>query len=234
VRVLCLRLRLQRATSLTLPSRHLTDRSTQVEQEPQLTFRGHSGAVTCVVFHPSRDVVYSGSLDATVRAWKVPAGAEHSLYSPHDASLSLGVLVGHTDGVWGLAVVGAEGQRRLVSASADGTVKVWDAEKPSPPLLLSWGYDGLETSGSAEAASDEAKPVPTSVCAVGSDASLVAVAYTNSVVKLFDASSGEEVRQLETDGSYGTTSPPRSWTVLACELTLPIVHRGPRCRRHAA
>lgn len=133
----------------------------------------------------------------------MPDAAEHSLYSPHDASLSLGVLVGHTDGIWGLAIVGAEGQRRLVSASADGTVKVWDAEKSSTPLLLSWDYDGLGTNGSADASKSEAKPVPTSVCAVGSDPSLVAVAYANSVVKLFDASSGKEVRQLETDASYG-------------------------------
>lgn len=174
-----------------------------------MTFRGHSSAVTSVVFSPTRDVLYSGSLDASVRVWKVPAASKHSLYSPHDPSLNVATLVGHTDGVWDLAIVGASGERVLVSASADGTVKVWDAELESTPLLLSWGYEGLEKddAGDLETPDESARVVPTSVCAVGSDDTLVAVSYTNSIVKLFQARSGKEVLKFESDESYGAFLP---------------------------
>lgn len=216
-----------------LPFALLLRRSTQAEQEPQITYRGHSSAVTCVVFSPSRDVVYSGSLDATIRAWKVPSASSHSLYSPHDESLSLGPLVGHTDGVWDLAVVGAEGERVLVSASADGSIKVWDAEQDSTPLLLSWGYDGLEKDDAEDAEeSDEPKVVPTSVCAIGTDPSLVAVAYTNSIVKLFRVRSGKEVLKFESDESHGASSLcRRSPRRLSPRLSLLTLCRA-RVRRH--
>lgn len=45
-----------------------------------------------------------------------------------------GALCGHTDSVWGLVYSSAH--QRLLSCSADGTVRLWDAADTSPALAI--------------------------------------------------------------------------------------------------
>lgn len=45
-----------------------------------------------------------------------------------------GALCGHADSVWGLVYSSAH--QRLLSCSADGTVRLWDANTSSPALAV--------------------------------------------------------------------------------------------------
>ncbi|KFQ25538.1 Striatin, partial [Merops nubicus] len=49
-----------------------------------------------------------------------------------DPSVLRGAFVGHTDAVWGLVYSGAH--QRLLSCSADGTVRLWKATEVAPAL----------------------------------------------------------------------------------------------------
>lgn len=51
-----------------------------------------------------------------------------------DPSVLRGALSGHTDSVWGLVYSSAH--QRLLSCSADGTVRLWDANTTSPALAV--------------------------------------------------------------------------------------------------
>lgn len=51
-----------------------------------------------------------------------------------EPSVLRGALYGHTDAVWGLAYSSAH--QRLLSCSADGTLRLWDATNTSPSLTV--------------------------------------------------------------------------------------------------
>ena len=97
---------------------------------PNLVMAGHDGWVTAVAVahYAERDVVVSGGLDGTVRAWSVdetvvPAGDGDA----HDGELtSLTLLAGLTD------------QVVVVSGGTDGTVRLWrtaDGKPADDPIL---------------------------------------------------------------------------------------------------
>lgn len=166
-------------------------RSSSNDAEPIASYRGHTAAVTSLAVSATH--IYSGSLDTSIRVWKVPPPSQ-DLYSVHDPSTCESTLVGHTDAVWDVALVGG----KLVSASADGTIKVWDVEKEGTPLVGSWGYEG----SGKEAEEKRPKRVPVSVATVGSEEKVVAVGWDNCVVKVYDLASGEELKQFECGESY--------------------------------
>jgi len=120
--------------------------------------------------------------------------------------------VGHTDAVWDLALVRDEST--LISCGAEGTVKVWDVSGPSGggSLKLTWGWHGVHTSD--DVAEDIEAPGATAVEAIKTDLKKVAVAYQNSVVKIFEIETGREVQRLESDISYGTCGQFRKNTVV--------------------
>lgn len=70
---------------------------------------GHAGPVTCLLSH--QNVLYSGSIDKTVRRWDARR------------STLLNTLEGHTGAVWCLAAA----ERSVFSASEDTTIRRWDA-----------------------------------------------------------------------------------------------------------
>ncbi len=94
--------------------------------EPIMTYRGHSEPITCVTISDPLKMIISGSLDSTIRCWKLPPTTQDP-YSTYDASTSIGTLVGHTDAVWDLLLVKSPDKQQhvLVSASADGSIKIW-------------------------------------------------------------------------------------------------------------
>ena len=57
-----------------------------------------------------------------------------AVISVTDPSVLRGALSGHTDSVWGLVYSSAH--QRLLSCSADGTVRLWDANTTSPALAV--------------------------------------------------------------------------------------------------
>ena len=145
-------------------------------------------------------MLYSASLDSSIRIWALPSQA-HTTYAPYDETRARGELVGHTDAVWDLALVRDEST--LISCGAEGTVKVWDVSGPSGggSLRLTWGWCGLESEDETHEETDT--PGATAVEALKSDLKRVAVAYQNAIVKIFDIESGKELSRLDSDISYG-------------------------------
>jgi WD40 repeat protein len=86
------------------------------------TFSGHTILVFCVLVWWEQGLMFSGSLDNTIRVWSLESGT------------CLHVLEGHTNGVLCLAgdsetntLVSDSETNTLVSGSIDKTVRVWDS-----------------------------------------------------------------------------------------------------------
>lgn len=157
-------------------------------------------------------MLYSASLDSSIRVWALPSPS-HTTYAPYDETCSRGELIGHTDAVWDLAL--ARDEATLISCGAEGLVKVWDVSSPSGRghLRLTWGWNGLESPNDLH--DDKDVPGATSVEALKTDLKKVAVAYQNSVVKIFDIDTGKEFSKLATDISYGMST-------VFCRIPLPL------------
>ncbi|GLB35160.1 putative WD domain, G-beta repeat [Lyophyllum shimeji] len=190
------------------------------EVEPQLTLRGHSAAITRLIHSPTKGLLYSASLDSSIRVWALPAPS-HTTYAPYDETRARGELIGHTDAVWDLALVRDEST--LISCGAEGTVKVWDVSGPSGggSLKLTWGWGGVENSDELRP-EDSTVPGATAVEALKADLKKVAVAYQNAVVKIFDIESGKELSQLQSDMTYDGT-PATQINRIASHPTLSLL-----------
>lgn len=160
--------------------------------------------------------IYSSSLDSTIHGWQMPP-RDRDTYAPFDSQLNAVRLEGHTDGVWDVCLVatagsyggvnglstGADANKEiLASASADGTVKIWDVSPqrdgshsavPGGALKLSWTATGTEGS---EESSIIPKPVPTSLALCQTDMTKLAVAYQDGKVRIFDTETGKLVLSL--------------------------------------
>ncbi|KAG8768877.1 hypothetical protein FRC15_004886 [Serendipita sp. 397] len=188
-----------------------------IELEPQVTLRGHSEAVTSIAIAPHRGYLYSGSLDSTIRVWLIPP-PQHSTYSPYEPLTAQKELIGHTDAVWGLALL-REGSL-LVSCSADGTVKVWDVTSIPGALRLTWGYNGVGVDSAS--GSDEKDVIgATTVEAIKTNLKWVAVGYNDGVVKIFDVETGKEVAALQAEGAE-----PSQVNAITSHPALPLLVVG--------
>ena len=177
-----------------------------VEVEPQLTLRGHSAGITKLIHLPSRHALISASLDSSIRIWSLPPQS-HTTYAPYDGSRATGELIGHTDAVWDLALV--RDDTTLISCGAEGSVKIWEITGTGGNLKLSWSYHGLKDSGEEIESDPEDTPGATAVEAIKMDLKRVAVAYQNTVVKIFDIETGKEEMKLQPEivaGRYLETS----------------------------
>ena len=168
-----------------------------------MTLRGHSAAITRLVHSPRKGLLYSASLDSSIRVWALPAPS-HTTYAPYDATRARGELIGHTDAVWDLTL--ARDESTLISCGAEGSVKVWDVSGPSGggSLKSSWSYDGLDTSSDLSPEGD--LPGATAVEAIKTDLKKVAVGYQNAVIKIFDIESGKELAKFQVDPVDGGKS----------------------------
>ncbi|SPO35650.1 related to STRIATIN [Pseudozyma flocculosa] len=203
------------------------------DSDPLVTFRGHSAAVTCLAVSHHQRRIYSGSIDSSVRVWQLP-DSNVEAYPPYDKSVELGCLVGHTQPVWDLALLPdkSDDEAYLATASADGTIKIWatqqtDSGRAPAELRLSWDYFGVDPPSDVSKERENLEktgglPVPTSVDMCRSDLRLCAVAYSNSVVKLFEVETGKQVRQLKSDQTYDNTLSTQI-NKLVTHPTLPLV-----------
>lgn len=115
------------------------------------------GAVLSVVMSSTGEQCFSGGVDGTIQCWNTPNpnidpydsygnGTQTCPSVPNwillpdlcvfwaDPLVLRGALCGHTDSVWGLVYSSAH--QRLLSCSADGTVRLWDANITSPALAV--------------------------------------------------------------------------------------------------
>ncbi|KAG9093149.1 hypothetical protein FS749_014983 [Ceratobasidium sp. UAMH 11750] len=198
----------------------LTSNPRQIQQstdiEPQLNLRGHTAPITCLVAS-QRGLLFSASMDASIRIWAFPPESLQP-YAPYDPSYFRGELIGHTDVVWGLALV--RDGTWLASGGADGMVKVWEVSDAGGNLRLSWGYNGTEDQ-IPEGQEEEVVPV-VAVEGIKSDLRKVAVAYANCVVKVFDIETGKELAKLGANETYDGT-PETQINAIASHPTMPLL-----------
>uniref|UniRef100_A0A8C2TQ30 Striatin n=1 Tax=Coturnix japonica TaxID=93934 RepID=A0A8C2TQ30_COTJA len=108
-------------------------KSASLDVEPIYTFRAHSGPVLCVVMSSNGEQCYSGGTDGLIHGWNT-TNPNIDPYDSYDPSVLRGAFVGHTDAVWGLVYSGTH--QRLLSCSADGTVRLWKATEVAPALSV--------------------------------------------------------------------------------------------------
>ena len=127
--------------------------------------KGHTDAVRHVALSPDGSLVATGSDDFSIRIWASEDG------TPAD------VWTGHGGGFHSLRF---SSNTRLVSASSDGTVRLWGLGSPQP-LVVS---DKRSYNGGQSATSD--------------DGTLVSMTWGDAEVRVFDTAAGDLVRILKT------------------------------------
>jgi len=187
-------------------------KKSMIDIDPSYTYRGHMGPVLSVDI--SDDVCYTGGLDSTIRSWKVPPKSLE-LYSKYDPSIKQYVFEGHTDAVWCVKAHPLKDQYHLLaSASADGTIKLWDTE--SCNLKSTLDYNGLVLN------KKEIEANPTYIDWLHTDMSKIIASYQNSIVKLFDLETGSEFMKLPSAETYDNT-PGTQINQVISHPTMPLI-----------
>uniref|UniRef100_A0A674P874 Striatin, calmodulin binding protein n=2 Tax=Takifugu rubripes TaxID=31033 RepID=A0A674P874_TAKRU len=155
-----------------------------LDVEPIYTFRAHSGAVLSVTMSSSGEQCFSGGVDGTIQSWNTPE-ANTDPYDSYEPSVLRGALYGHTDAVWGLAYSSAH--QRLLSCSADGTLRLWDATNTSPSLTV---FNERGELG-----------CPTSVDLVSSNPDHMVVSFTSGDLVLFNMETQQLLLKMEANAS---------------------------------
>ncbi|XP_029961844.1 striatin isoform X2 [Salarias fasciatus] len=177
-------------------------KSTSLDVEPIYTFRAHRGAVLSIVMSSTGEQCFSGGVDGTIQCWNTP-NPNIDPYDSYDPSVLRGALDGHTDSVWGLVYSSAH--QRLLSCSADGTVRLWDANTISPALAV---FNENKKLG-----------VPSSVDLVCSEPAHLVTSFTNGQIGLFNMETRQLVLSLESNLDPGT---PSHINKVLSHPTLPI------------
>ncbi|MBN3313141.1 STRN3 protein, partial [Atractosteus spatula] len=117
--------------------------SASLDVEPIYTFRAHVGPVLSLAVSCSGEQCFSGGVDSTIQWWNIP-GSNVDPYDTYDPNVLTGTLLGHTDAVWGLAFSGIK--NRLLSCSADGTIRLWNPPEKSP-CISTYNTDKVHFNG---------------------------------------------------------------------------------------
>ncbi|XP_023809592.1 striatin [Oryzias latipes] len=173
-----------------------------LDVEPIYTFRAHSGAVLCVTMSASGEQCFSGGVDGTIQSWNTP-NPNIDPYDSYEPSVLRGALSGHTDSVWG--VVYSAAHHRLLSCSADGTVRLWNAADTAPCLAV------FNEGGELGA--------PTSVDLVSSDPAYMVASFSSGHMGLFNMETQQLVLKLE---SAGAPEAPSKINKVLSHPALPI------------
>lgn len=173
-------------------------KSAGLDVEPLYTFRAHTAPVLCLAMGaPRTEELYSAGLDGTVRVWNMPPPAADP-YDPYDPTVQAALLTDHTDAVWSLA--SAHG--RLLSASADGTARLW-APRAARPLLATLRADASASVSASASASSAATPAPlTPAAADFADAGArAAVVYRDGTLIIYDLETGQVVLRVSCESA---------------------------------
>ncbi|XP_056342491.1 striatin isoform X4 [Oenanthe melanoleuca] len=178
-------------------------KSASLDVEPIYTFRAHNGPVLCVVMSSNGEQCYSGGTDGLIHGWST-TNPNIDPYDSYDPSVLRGAFVGHTDAVWGLVYSGAH--QRLLSCSADGTIRLWKATEIAPALNI---FNDNQEMG-----------IPSSVDLVSSDPSLMVASFNSGHTSIFNMETRQRILTLES--SVDTISSSCQINRVISHPTLPI------------
>ncbi|XP_027754665.1 striatin isoform X5 [Empidonax traillii] len=174
-------------------------KSASLDVEPIYTFRAHSGPVLCVVMSSNGEQCYSGGTDGLIHGWNT-TNPNIDPYDSYDPSVLRGAFVGHTDAVWGLVYSGAH--QRLLSCSADGTIRLWKATEIAPALNI---FNDNQEMG-----------IPSSVDLVSSDPSLMVASFNSGHTSIFNMETRQRILTLESSVDTTISS--------SCQINRVISH----------
>ncbi|MDX1616298.1 MAG: protein kinase [Candidatus Promineifilaceae bacterium] len=192
---------------------------------------GHRDEVTSVAFHPNGGQVATSSIDGTARVWDAATGEQLLTLADHDAaSPSAG-------GLGGVLQVNYDPDgRRLVTAGADRTARIWDSESGKVLTVLEGHREALTTA----VFSPDGRYVAT-----GQESGVnISDGTQRTIVQIWDADTGQDLFSFDaghgqrlwglafsTDGRFlvtsGTDNAAKIWALdfeagraeLAAELT---------------
>ncbi|KAJ3441211.1 connector of kinase to ap-1 isoform e [Anaeramoeba flamelloides] len=149
---------------------------------PITTFRGHTGPVFKVLMDSERRICFSAGADGLIRIWNLPnldLDLEQLYEQFPKSQLSLNEKqissdIGHDDAIWDLDL--NSNLNKLLSASADATIKLWDMEKDfiNQQDYLFPNLSGFENQ------------IPTTAQFLRNDPTKIIAGYTSPVAVLFD------------------------------------------------
>ncbi|XP_009329311.1 PREDICTED: striatin isoform X2 [Pygoscelis adeliae] len=174
-------------------------KSASLDVEPIYTFRAHNGPVLCVVMSSNGEQCYSGGTDGLIHGWNT-TNPNIDPYDSYDPSVLRGAFVGHTDAVWGLVYSGAH--QRLLSCSADGTIRLWKAMEIAPALNI---FNDNQEMG-----------IPSSVDLVSSDPSLMVASFSSGHTSIFNMETRQRILTLESSADTSVSS--------SCQINRVISH----------
>nr|XP_060609960.1 striatin isoform X3 [Anolis sagrei ordinatus] len=174
-------------------------KSASLDVEPIYTFRAHTSPVLCVVMSNSGEQCYSGGTDGLIQGWNT-TNPNVDPYDSYDPSVLRGAFVGHTDAVWGLVYSGTH--QRLLSCSADGTIRLWKALEISPALNI---FNDNQEMG-----------IPSSVDLVSSDPNHMVASFNSGHTSIFNMETRQCILTLESDVDTAVSS--------SCQINKVISH----------
>ncbi|NXI37350.1 STRN protein, partial [Galbula dea] len=174
-------------------------KNASLDVEPIYTFRAHIGPVLCVVMSSNGEQCYSGGTDGLIHGWNT-TNPNIDPYDSYDPSVLRGAFVGHTDAVWGLVYSGAH--QRLLSCSADGTIRLWKAAEIAPALNI---FNDNQEMG-----------IPLSVDLVSSDPSLMVASFNSGYTSIFNMETQQRILTLESSVNSTVSS--------SCQINRVISH----------
>ncbi|XP_060100183.1 striatin isoform X2 [Heteronotia binoei] len=173
-------------------------KSASLDVEPIYTFRAHNSPVLSVVMSSTGEQCYSGGTDGLIQGWNT-TNPNIDPYDSYDPSVLRGAFIGHTDAVWGL--VYSATHQRLLSCSADGTIRLWKALEISPALNI---FNDNQEMG-----------IPSSVDLVSSDPSHMVASFNSGNTSIFNMETRQRILTLESNIDTSNSS---------CQINKVISH----------